>query len=106
MGSRARGKAAARSLRSARGAAHSEGTAAVAVLAEHPSSIGTGKVLPKSTTDGMICWARTAKRFVTNSRGPIRDLLSPTGGAGEERLSHLDVARHSDTLVTLQRFIE
>jgi hypothetical protein len=51
MGSRARGRAGTRSLRSAGGAAHSEGAAVDAILAEHPSRIGTGKVLPKSTTD-------------------------------------------------------
>jgi len=53
MGSRARGRAraATRSLVSARGAAHSEGAAAVAVFVEHPSSIETGKVLPKFTAD-------------------------------------------------------
>ena len=28
------------------------------------------------------------------------------GGAGEERLSHLDVAGHSDLRVSLQRFVE
>jgi hypothetical protein len=36
----------------------------------------------------------------------FRDLLLPTGSADEESLSHLDVTRHSDTLVALQRFIE
>jgi hypothetical protein len=44
-----RGRAATRSLRSAREAAHSEGAAGIAALAEHPSSIGPGKVVPKST---------------------------------------------------------
>src|SRR5260370_33034879 len=42
MGSRARGRAATRSLRSARGAAHSEGVAADTILTGHPSSSGSG----------------------------------------------------------------
>jgi hypothetical protein len=33
-------------------------------------------------------------------------LLSPTGGAVEELLSHLDVAGHSDLCVSLQPFVE
>ena len=33
------------------------------------------------------------------------DLLLPAGSSAEERPSHLDVARHTDTRVTLQRFI-
>ena len=33
----------------------------------------------------------------------IRDLLLPIGSSGEERLSHLNVARHSDMRVNLQR---
>ncbi len=41
----------ARSLRTARVAAHSEVAATDAVSAEHPSSIGRRKVFPKSTTD-------------------------------------------------------
>ena len=37
---------------------------------------------------------------------PIRDLLLLTGSPVEESLSHLDVAGHADTFVTLQRLIE
>ncbi len=35
----------------------------------------------------------------------MRDLLLPTGCLVEERLSHLDVARHSDMCVRLPRLI-
>jgi hypothetical protein len=52
MGSRGKGRVATPSLGSARGrAVRNEGAAEVAVLAGDPSGIGTGKVLPKSTTD-------------------------------------------------------
>jgi len=60
---------------------------------------------PKSTTDedGID---RLAPARRPHHRWPIRDLLLPTGSAGEQSLSHLDVTRHSDTLITLKRFIE
>jgi hypothetical protein len=54
----------------------------------------------------MICWTRTARRFVTNGGGPIRDLLLPTGSSIEEGPGYLDVAGHSDLCVALQRFSE
>src|SRR5260370_38149681 len=33
-------------------------------------NIGTGKGFPQSTTDGMIWWTRTGRRFVTHGGGP------------------------------------
>jgi hypothetical protein len=36
----------------------------------------------------------------------VCDLLLPIGGSGEERLSHLDVARHSDLRVGSERLAE
>src|ERR1700688_4810193 len=93
MGSRARGRAATRSVLSVREAAHSDGAGGVAVLAEHPSSIGAGKVLPKSTTDDDEVIDAHRRAGLINGSEPIRDLRLPIGN-GRERLaaSPYDVA--------------
>ena len=78
--------------------------AADAVSAEHPGSIGRRKVFLKSTTDDNYIEGLALARGLTNGGGPIRGFLLSFGSAGEQSLSHLDVTRHSDTLVTLQRF--
>src|ERR1700730_1451997 len=104
MGRRAWGRAGTRSLRRPGGAAHSEGAAADAILAEHPSRIGTGKVLPKSTTDddgidGLAPARRSHQRC--RDRSETHSYLS---AAGEQSLGHLDMTGHSDMRVRLQRF--
>jgi hypothetical protein len=70
-----------------------------AILAEHPSSIGTGKVLPKSTTDDDE--TSLLGQPVSSGVADRSETYSYLSAAGEQSLTHLDVARHSDTLVTL-----
>jgi hypothetical protein len=80
------------------------GGLADAVSAEHPGSIGRRKVFPKSTIDDDDIMDSHRSDLLTSGGRQIRDLLLHFGSAGEQSLSHLDVTRHSDTLVTLQRF--
>ncbi len=54
----------------------------------------------------MICWTHTPEGSLATAADRIRDLLLPTGSSVEERLGHLDMARHSDMCVSLQRFVE
>jgi hypothetical protein len=86
--------------------AEGESAATDSVLAEHPNSIGTGKVLPKSTTGDDDIDASHRPTGLINGGGPVRDFLLSFGRAGEQSLGHLDVARHPDMRVSIQRFAE
>ena len=63
-----------------------------------------------SIGDGMYSRLALVKKLLTSGAGSIRfetgDLFLLAGSASKERLSHLDVARHSDTRVSLQSFSE
>jgi hypothetical protein len=105
MSSRGKERVAPRSLGlgSTRGRVHNEGAAELAVLAEHPSSIGTEKLLLISTTDD----DEVDELAPSNSHRRWRDqseTYSNLLATREQSLSHLDMAGHSDLRISLQRF--